>query len=134
MLIVRLRNLLLHWPDPVPGARLYADPARPAQPDVGKDSDADAITDANGEARLPVDSLTPGEHTLCIVPRGATTDPVGYWTATGPDVARIFFAMLIQFTVGPRKNIQAATAHASTANNGTLTVPVPRGNDQVLDV
>src|SRR5205085_11444688 len=108
MLIVRLRNLLLHWPDPVADARLYVDPAGVVYPPGANGRDDSVATNSAGEARLETSELAPGDHTLWIVPKNSSADPVGYWTATGPDAARVYRGMRIQFTVGSRKNVTAA--------------------------
>src|SRR5262249_11090877 len=134
MLIVRLRNLLLHWPDSVVDARLYFDPKGKVYPPLGPQPNPDGISNSFGEARLNLTCLAPGEHTLWIIPKRTTDEPVGHWTATGPEMTRIFRGMRIQFTVGNQNNVTDASVHSSTMNNGTLVAQTTNPKDPVFDV
>ncbi len=132
MLIIRLRNLLLGWPDPVAEARLYLDPTHQVYPIGGSDKDSVATTNSVGEAKLI--GLAPGEHSLWIVPKLATNEPVGHWTGTGPDVPRIFRGLQIRLTVDRSNKVVCATLHSVTADNGTLNANLANPNLQVLEV
>jgi N-acetyl-anhydromuramyl-L-alanine amidase AmpD len=134
MLIVRLRNLLLNWQDPVAEARLYVDPQGSVYPPAASNTDSFQTTNAGGEATLDVAGLAPGEHTLWVVPKLTTTDPVGHWTATGPDVGRIFRGVRISFTIGNQHNVTAASVHSATSDNGKLVANLTNVKQQVLEV
>lgn len=134
MLIVRLRNLLLNWPDPVAEARLYWNPVGRVYPPAANDPNPYDTTNSTGEARYEMTDFPPGEHTLWIVPKQTTADPVGYWTAIGPDVARIYRGLRIQLSVGHQHNVTHARVHSSTMDNGQLVAQVADLRTQVLDV
>lgn len=132
MLIVRLRNLLLDWPDPVAEARLYWNPVGQVYPPAGNGPNPYDTTSSAGEAQYALTDFPPGEHTLWIVPKPTTTDPVGYWTALGPDVARIYCGVRIQVSMDHRHYVTHARVHSSTIDNGQVTL-IAHGQDQVLE-
>ncbi len=133
MLIVRLRNLLLNWPDPIAEARLYWNPAGQVYPPAGNNPNPYDTTNSSGEATYDLTDFPPGEHTLWIVPKYTTTDPVGYWTAIGPDVARIYRGLRIQLSIGHQHNVTDARVHSSTMDNGKLVAQVASVKNQVLE-
>jgi len=133
MLVVRLRNMHLQWPDPVVEARVYVDPTHPVYPYGGSDRDRFATSDTNGDARLT--GLAPGEHTLWVVPKLTTNEAVGQYTATGPEVSRIFRGVQIQVTVDSKYKVTRATIHTGTIDNGSLSPSLASVNGaQVLQV
>ncbi|MDG4550822.1 MAG: N-acetylmuramoyl-L-alanine amidase [Candidatus Contendobacter sp.] len=134
MLIVRLRNLLLNWTDSVAEARLYWNPVWRVYPPAKDDPNPYDTTNSNGEVQYDIAGFPPGEHTLWIVPKYTTTDPVGYWTAIGADVARIYRGLRIQLSIGNQNNVTDARVHSSTMDNGTLVAHVASVKEQVLDV
>ena len=133
MLIVRLRNLLLNWPDPIAEARLYWNPVGQVYPPAGNNPNPYDTTNSSGEATYDLTDFPPGEHTLWIVPKHTTTDPVGYWTAIGPDVARIYRGLRIQLSIGHQHNVTDARVHSSTVDNGKLVAQVVSVKNQVLE-
>src|SRR5215471_20334411 len=134
MPILRVRNRLLSWTDPVAEARVYWNPVGQVYPPAPGDPNPYDTTNASGEAQYDTTDFPPGEHTLWIVPKYTTTDPVGHLTSTGPDVARIFRGLRIQLSIGSKRNVTAARVHSSTMENGDLVAHVDNIKVQVLDV
>jgi N-acetyl-anhydromuramyl-L-alanine amidase AmpD len=134
MLTVRVRNIALIWSDWVIGARLYINPPGGPIPQPCNSNLVYATTDAFGKAELNVAGLLPGEHSLWIVPKETTTEPVGPRTATGPDVERIFRPLHIRFETGIERYVKRAWIHSNTLDNGTLDVNLWRIKAQELDV
>lgn len=131
MLTVRLRNMHLLWPDYVTDARVYLDPSHRVYPLGGRDTDQFGTTDAAGQTRLV--GLAPGPHNLWIVPKLSTDEAVGQYTATGPEMSRIFRGMQVQIVVDSRNAVTSAVAHVGTKDNGTISL-TNVGKDQVLEV
>lgn len=134
MLNLQLRNLHLHKWDGVALARLYVDPAGPVAPPVSNEKDKYTTADNNGGARIDVSGLSPGEHTLWVIPKFTSADPVGLETATGVVTERIYRSLRIQFSVVSTKTVGSAVVHSSTMANGTIVPSLGSGKDQSLEV
>ena len=76
MLTVEIRNLWNPKYDDVSGAGLYLDPSTTVYPAQANSPKPDAVS-SGGVAKLDISKLEPAEHTLWIVPKNASADPVG---------------------------------------------------------
>lgn len=134
MLNVKLRNLLLGWPDPVAGAKVYVDPAGQVYPAPAVDRETAVTTGSSGEAKVPMTGVAAGSHALWIVPKNSSPDTVGTATAKGMEVDRIFRGLRLVINVDSQQRVTQATVHSCTNGNGTATLTGATGKDQTLDV
>lgn len=114
--------------DRVAGGSLYWDPQTPVYPAAGSPPKPDADISKWGEATLPIDQLSPGEHTLWVVPKNSSADPVGIQTATTIVTDRIYRGLRIQLQVAAKpaggKKMVGAVVHSSTMKNGAVQADV----------
>jgi N-acetyl-anhydromuramyl-L-alanine amidase AmpD len=134
MFIIRLRNLLVHWHDPVADARVYLEPVGQVYPPAGDEVNPFNVTGPNGEVEYDLTDFPPKEYTLWIVPKDTTTAPVGPWTAISSTAARIYRGLRVQFEVGGHNKVTQARVHFSTQDNGQVGALASMGKNQELDV
>src|SRR5262245_45101771 len=134
MLQVRLRNLLLLWPDPVVDARIYVNPPGGPYPQPGNKNIYHQTSNSLGGAVINLAGLLPGNHRLLIIPKNASFDPVGTATAVGVDATRIFRDLKIRFTVDGQGSVTNASVHPDTKDNGTVAIQGGATKNPVLDV
>lgn len=123
MLTLDIRNLYNPDYDQVSGAALYLNPSSQVYPPPGNPSKPDATSNSVGRAQLEIGHLYPTEHTLWIVPKVASADPVGIQTATTVTAERIYRGLRIQLsTGGGDRGMTGAVVHSTTFANGTISL------------
>jgi N-acetyl-anhydromuramyl-L-alanine amidase AmpD len=124
MLTVDIRNLYNPKYDKLSGAALYLDPSTSVYPTAAGAPKPDAVS-SWGIAQLNLASLSPGEHTLWVVPKFSWAEAVGVQTATSVVTDRIYRGLRIQLsTGGTNRGMTGAVIHASTSGNGTVLVDI----------
>jgi N-acetyl-anhydromuramyl-L-alanine amidase AmpD len=130
---IKLRNLHVKW-DSIAEAKLYINPGGQVYPDVGNRSNNFEVTKSGGTASLDVGALLPGRHSLWIVPKYHSADPVGPDTGEGVNADRIYRGLHVHFTIGDKNNVTAASVFATTTNNGKIISLSLAGKHQTLEI